>query len=738
MRFRIEVTADAQGWDAVITSPDDPAWPPIHRPIGKGDRGYPRPPAGEADWWSAEAPAIYQGNDDSALRRVHERCVRGQPDKTCNEVTSFGRYLFAVLLGTAWQAIQLKAPAGGVELELQLAQSGGLFERLPWEMMFCTDGPLIGLNVKGRRIAISRIAGNNVHTAVGAATTPKEIKIPLRVLFVVGRQMDDKLRPGAEYLGLLRQCEVQLPVTGGTSIGVALHTKLLLSATRAELIDAVKEFEPSVVHLICHGRWNGESAEILLTKSDDASEDPVTSTALLGLLGAPDPKVPVVVLNACNTAQASDVQISYAAALVAGGIPVVVGMAGEVADSVCRMFTLSFYRALFEHQPLPLAVAEGRRAALLQYRSYTDNVEWARPVLYMADGFQAGFTLDRTGRQVALSAKFLRKRKDDILCDRMDYLHDLEQVCSRKIGNLGLTVDERAPVSQGITAIQLGKTWLLEEMRWLAVLEGYVPCFLESTGGADPPSTYLEFALQLAESMNKARASWDAPVRWRTAAIAAVYAEVQCQMPNDDDTLSLDYGRTRKLFVDSKMSSLTPDAVNLRILRDLRDLLNEAKLQLGARGVLILIDDLHKHEGVWHDILESVNRFGLGDINTPAPVIFSYSSCEKAGPQIVTYFQQNSSRFELRPLNRFRPEERILAYRQSLLSRKWVPTSKPDRQEDVQKMFGGFERLAQGIPSYLRLSKLEGQLEYCAEIDVLLSSDDGAILAAARRLDGLP
>jgi hypothetical protein len=79
-----------------------------------------------------------------------------------------------------------------------------------------------------------------------------------------------------------------------------------------------------------------------------------------------------------------------------------------------------------------------------------------------------------------------------------------------------------------------------------------------------------------------------------------------------------------------------------------------------------------------------------------------------------------------------------MAYRQSLLSRKWVPTSKPDRQEMVNKMFDRFERLTDGIPSYLHLTKLEDQLEVYTDINVLLSSDDAAILAQARRFDGLP
>jgi hypothetical protein len=635
--------------------------------------------------------------------------------------------LFAVLLGADWQKLLDKAGGGALELELDMAGAGGLFERLPWEMMFTTDGPLAGLKISGRRVALSRI--------VRAVPTPKPspIEIPLRVLFVVGCQMDDVIRPGAEYLALLRQFEVQLDAPG-RNFGVALHSKLLLSATREDVIRAVKSFQPAVVHLISHGRWDGAQTVILLTKIENSLsvEDPVTPQDLLPLLSS---GVQAVVLNACHTATTSpdDVHMSYAAQLVAGGIPVAVGMAGQVADSVCRLFTASFYSALYERGSLPLAVCEGRRAALLQYKTHTHNVEWARPVLYLADETPTTFEVNLTKQKIAIAAKALRKRKE-ILCDRMNYLQDLEGVCDRRITNLGLAVQE---LRAGLPAIQLGKTWLLEEMQWLALLEGYAPCLLESHAEVDPPANFLAFALALAEAMNKARKAWGESPVWHSAAIAAIYTELGRTIPADENQLVVEYGKVLLEFQARNAYSMTPDAVQWQILRDLTTLLSEAKRELGARGILILIDDLHRYEGSWKSILASAGGYGLGDQNTPAPLVFTYSTHEKAGPEIVQFLADNSSKFEWRPLTRFGQEERRSVYRQSLLSRKLVATAKPALQKMVETMYGRFEKLTQGIPSYLRLPKLEDQLEVDIDNEVLITSDDAAIIRSARSFDGI-
>jgi CHAT domain len=710
MIFRITAApAVGGGWQVLIQCPADPAWQTLTRQIGKGDRGYPRPPAGEPDWWPVQP--LYSSNEDANLQEVHNRCIRGAPDWAKDDVKSFGRYLFATLLGPDWQHVEASAPAGALELELDLTDAGSLFERLPWEMMFTADEPLAGLTISGRRVAVSRIV------RVEPPPPTAEIEIPLRVLFVVGRQMDDAIQPGAEYFGLLRQFEFQVGALG-ESCGVALHTKLLLNATRDEMSRAIQSFGPSVVHLISHGRRNGVQTELLLIKDDNA-EDPVTPEALLPILQA-NRSVQAVVLNACHTGEPSDMHSSYAPQLVRGGIPVVVGMAGQVADSVCRLFTSSFYAALYEGRSLPSAVCEGRRAALLQYKTYTQNVEWARPILYRADKTDTTFRLNKAKQNVAIAAKALRKRKE-LLCDRMGYLQDLQRICERRISNLGFAMQEPKE-AQGVAPVQMGKTWLLEEMRWLSLLEGYVPCLLESGLQTDPPKSFLMFALSLAEAMNETRKAWNGTRRWRSAALETIYCELDKALPSEDRQLSREFGKVISDMKTRQVITTADETVKSAIIEDLSGFLAEAKRALGVRGILLLIDDLHRYDGVWQTILQTAGPYGLGDMDTPAPLVFSYAAREDTGQQIGTFLVNNSSTFEMRPLTRFAQEERLMVYRQSLLSRKYVLTAMPALQLQVQNMFGRFEKLTQGIPSYLTLTKLMDQLDVSIDDNVLLRS----------------
>ena len=111
--------------------------------------------------------------------------------------------------------------------------------------------------------------------------------------------------------------------------------------------------------------------------TSEKSEVPYRCTAarLLELLGVRGSLPPVVVVNACHTAdpdydpavrlEQSSSDLAFAAQLVQGGVPMALGMSGEVAARACQIFTLRFYMALLAGGSVALATAHGRRAALL-------------------------------------------------------------------------------------------------------------------------------------------------------------------------------------------------------------------------------------------------------------------------------------------------------------------------------------------------------------------------------------
>src|SRR6202011_1760925 len=125
-------------------------------------------------------------------------------------------------LGPWWKAITSAMPVGPIELELEFSPDDEKLNRLPWEMMMAPGGtPLTAFSDPNRRIAITRVLQCNDLPAEHA------IELPLRVLFVVGAQLDDALRPGTEYLALLRDFNMG-PQAAPSA---ALHAKLLLEAT---------------------------------------------------------------------------------------------------------------------------------------------------------------------------------------------------------------------------------------------------------------------------------------------------------------------------------------------------------------------------------------------------------------------------------------------------------------------------------------------------------------------------
>src|SRR5262249_42961070 len=106
----------------------------------------------------------------------------------------------------------------------------------------------------------------------------------------------------------------------------------------------------------------------------------------------------VVVLSACRTASASGTAdpsagrvngLSFAARLVAGGVPVVVAMAGDIADTACRVFTRALTLAIEGGLPLGEAVIRGRRAAFLERDSF-DSTDWALPAIFTSEWIDGG------------------------------------------------------------------------------------------------------------------------------------------------------------------------------------------------------------------------------------------------------------------------------------------------------------------------------------------------------------
>lgn len=318
---------------------------------------------------------------------------------------AFGQELWRQLVGAATAAHRLPGPQGMPYLELAVrggaAGDQAALQALRWEALHDgtravaargtahapgagSDGDADG-DARDVAVGIVRLVPGD---DLAAPATPNDLligRIP-RVLFAVGSPLTDPgVRPAAELMGIVQDLD---------SDGGSIHPKILESATRTSLRDTLRAFQPDVLHLIGHGRRLPDGQVTVQFRPDPTAPDPadqwLTAEQLLDMFAAAGHVPGLIILSACQTASA-DAQVSeglvnaapFAARLVAGGAPVVIAMAGDIADTACRIFTRALNYALSLGVPLGKAVLWGRRAAFYQRPGFWCT-DWALPTVFLA------------------------------------------------------------------------------------------------------------------------------------------------------------------------------------------------------------------------------------------------------------------------------------------------------------------------------------------------------------------
>jgi hypothetical protein len=137
-----------------------------------------------------------------------------------------------------------------------------------------------------------------------------------------------------------------------------------LWAVRADdLIQALNQHKPHIVHFSSHGDRNGQ----ILLVDRNGNAKPVSAEALKALFTTLKDNIRVVVLNACNSrilAEAITEVIDFA-----------IGMNSEIEDQAAIVFSASFYRALGFGRSVQEAFDQGKAALLLEDISGEDIPE---------------------------------------------------------------------------------------------------------------------------------------------------------------------------------------------------------------------------------------------------------------------------------------------------------------------------------------------------------------------------
>ncbi len=724
MRFKIEVHPITNGWEVQILDARQNtallAQPRVLRRLGD----FPLPPQAEADALAVTDldRDLCQSTDVAALKTAYNQIV--SRDVAANErVKRFGQYLFHTLLGDAvWQQLDVSAGNEPLELALTWQPDDYAINRLPWEMMY---GPKQFLAQEPQIIITRRVAG-----------TPQslhEIKPP-RVLIVVGSSLQDSvIRPGAEYLGLLRSL--------GCQTGAKLKTNLLLEASPRRLKAAVASFAPTIVHFICHGEFNAAGQGYLKLR-DDEKPEAMTQLFAAGLIEnlRRDNSLPqIVVLSACYSAKLNDkvqylsggeVNSPLAIDLLKAGVPIVVGMGGKVSDQACRLFTRRFYEALLEGEDIAAVTADGRRAGIIANSGTNPHttVDWAMPTLFLAEGINEARVNVKKEAYEDQWQNFVVTHTDipdkyPAFCGRMEIFQLYDQLLTsnpapfikrQRQGDLQVLAIAVRQADSTLGSPRLGRTRLLHEIATQAVLDGHVPCLVDARllSGKDWPRDLERLIEELLRAglVTKQRFNlqWNA-TNWFLLDDLRNQRITPDKLPQE----IFDVYRIGKNPNDPMAIAAALRLDFMQLLTEVRALLPEA--DRASTKLLLLIDDLHRMDKAADDFLNQLlGASGLRAAKNDIKVVFTYASVaapgqESAVKNITTWLEQTawSERAELTKFQS--PLVDRMAYEHLLL--RWSDggtTSRPLAVRDeappefVQWFFSTLTKDVDGVPSNLK------------------------------------
>lgn len=187
---------------------------------------------------------------------------------------------------------------------------------------------------------------------------------PLRVLYLTANpeaddtttiQPDGSTTTTSRYLRLDREVREVQQTLRGAKYRELVTVEHRPAATAEDLIDALNDVRPHLVHFSGHG-WPGG---IVFDNGhlDEPREHPVAFDLLAEVLAATDTPPKVLVLNACETRDGAD--------LLLPAVPVVIAMADTIDDTAAIVFARRFYAAIASAQPVGIALAQAQAAMRL-------------------------------------------------------------------------------------------------------------------------------------------------------------------------------------------------------------------------------------------------------------------------------------------------------------------------------------------------------------------------------------
>lgn len=625
-------TGDKNGHWTVVVTPSGGTGVPYPMAAYRDETGatwpMPHPDSRPADGTDGADAASWErtGEEFTALAEaVSDRTASAE------QAREYGRHLFDALLAPGWSTLGAM-PADGSPVVVQLRWDPGPLHRFAWELMHDGTGYL-ALRAPAP-VVLVRLAGPE------EAVAPPSAARPLRVLFAVGCALDDaQVRAGAEIMSVLREIE-----RGADRQGSAVLARVLTSASLGTLRHACAELEPDIVHLIGHGRWDGEAKVGRLTLVPDGGgagagatgngEEHTAAqiaTALCGPSGAPAPAL--VVVTACESGVASAAAgLPLGAELAASGVPIVIAMAGAISDTTCRIFTRSVVASAARGKDLTRALATGRYAAFAYASGTPDKVDWALPAIFARAPLPAGFALS-DGSSAGAVTDVIARHKDvasPLFAGRPELLDDLDALLRQ--GNPNVLVLHSS------YGKKIGGTRALQELAAEAVRMGHLPVrigpFLTPT---DAPVTFPMLALKIAQRMVSIARGADVPRPRRALLLLAGH----------DPGLAADEPSVNKLLSSLAAGPPADRPVSAGwLVEELRADMFALRDGLAAKhplvfrprvAPLLLLDDVHMYTDCQDDLREQLTATGFGDAPVSLPVALFAKEHVDAGWKVMQF-----------------------------------------------------------------------------------------------------
>ena len=139
-----------------------------------------------------------------------------------------------------------------------------------------------------------------------------------------------------------------------------------------DVLQAINEYNPRVVHFSGHGSDNDE----IVFQDESGIAKPVTKEAIVQVMRAGSGSIHLVVFNTCYS--------SNQAEAVVGHVEAAVGMNTSIGDDAARTFAAQFYSAIGFGKSVNEAFEQAKAALMLENIPEEDT-----PELFVADGLDA-------------------------------------------------------------------------------------------------------------------------------------------------------------------------------------------------------------------------------------------------------------------------------------------------------------------------------------------------------------